>query len=106
MEVLAEAMACFYIAKGNASQAIIGGTNFGRDTDCIACVTGAIAGAFSGSDALSESWIDTVDKAVASSPYTLQKQPLREVSTGLYEAVLNNSERLRKQLNTIAALNE
>lgn len=106
MEVLAEAMACFYIAKGNASQAIIGGTNFGRDTDCIACVTGAIAGAYSGSDALAEGWIDTVDKAVALSPYTLQKQTLRDVSSGLYEAVLNNSERLRKQQNIISALNE
>jgi ADP-ribosylglycohydrolase len=105
MEVLAEAMACFYIAKGNVREAVIGGTNFGRDTDCIACVTGAIAGAFSGSDALPAEWIDTVDKAIDSSPYTVQDRPLRKMADGLYEAVLNNAGRLRTQLNVLEALN-
>lgn len=105
MEVLAESLACFYIAKGNVREAVIGGTNFGRDTDCIACVAGAIAGAFSGSDALPEAWIDTVDQAVASSPYTLQDRPLREMAGGLYEAVVNNAGRLRNQLQVVDALN-
>lgn len=101
MEVLSEALACFYIAKGNAAQAIIGGANFGRDTDCISCVAGAIAGAFSGSDALREDWIDTVESALTQSPYTMQKNSLREVSKGLYNAVLKNQDRLKAQVKVI-----
>ena len=101
MEVLSEALACFYIAKGNAAQAIIGGANFGRDTDCISCVAGAIAGAFSGSDALKDGWIDTVDSALVQSPYTMQKHSLREVSKGLYQAVLQNQARAKAQFDVI-----
>lgn len=104
MEVLAESLACFYIAKGNVREAIIGGANFGRDTDCIASVAGAIAGAFSGSDALPGQWIETVDAAVASSPYTVQDRKLRDMASGLHEAVLSNADRLRKQLQSIENL--
>ena len=106
MEVLAEALACFYIAKGDVRQAIIGGANFGRDTDCIAAVAGAIAGSFSGSDALPPAWIETVDRAVASSPYTLQDRSLHEMASGLYEAVLNNASRLRNQLRVVETLSQ
>jgi ADP-ribosylglycohydrolase len=105
MEVLAEALACFYVAKGDVRKAVIGGTNFGRDTDCIACVAGAIAGAFSGSDALPEEWIDTVDHAVANHPYTVQDKPLREMASGLYEAVISNQNRIENQLNVLKELN-
>lgn len=106
MEVLSEALACFYIAKGNAAQAIIGGTNFGRDTDCIACVAGAIAGAFSGSDALKDGWIETVNSALKQSPYTMQSLSLDQVSEGLYEAILANRTRLQSQINVIDANNK
>ena len=57
-ETVPATLAICYLAQGNPQQAIIYGANFGRDTDTIATMAGAICGSFSGSEGLPAAWID------------------------------------------------
>ena len=50
--------ALFYLANGNPEKAVIYGANFGRDTDTIATMAGALAGAFAGASGFRRSWIE------------------------------------------------
>lgn len=104
MEVLAESMALFYITQGDARLSIIGGSNFGRDTDCIACVAGAIAGAFCGASRLPKYWIDTVETAVAHCGITVQDRSMRDTSEDLSRVVLNLATFRDRQARTIRDL--
>ncbi len=63
-ETVPGALAIFFLAQGNPRQAIIYGANLGRDADTIAGMTGAIAGAFSGVEALGDDWVSKVAAAV------------------------------------------
>jgi len=60
LEVLTLTLAIFSVAKGNTQQAIIGGTNIGRDADTIASLNGALAGALNGIQSVPQEWIDSV----------------------------------------------
>ena len=55
-------LALCYLAKGNPRDAIIYGANFGRDTDTIATMAGAICGTLSGVMALPEKWVAKIEK--------------------------------------------
>jgi ADP-ribosylglycohydrolase len=55
-------LALFWLADGNPEKAIIYGANFGRDSDTIATMVGAISGAFMGVDALRKSWVEKIKK--------------------------------------------
>lgn len=55
-ETVPATLALCYLAKGNPRDAIIYGTNFGRDTDTIATMAGAICGALAGVAGLPASW--------------------------------------------------
>jgi ADP-ribosylglycohydrolase len=57
-EVLTFTLAIFVAANGDTRQAIIGGVNTGRDTDTIANLNGALAGAMNGVDSVPREWID------------------------------------------------
>jgi len=50
--------ALFYLANGNPEKAVIYGANFGRDTDTIATMVGALAGAFAGVSGFRRAWIE------------------------------------------------
>ena len=50
-----------WLADGNPAQAIIYGANFGRDTDTIATMAGAICGALYGVAALPPNWVDQAE---------------------------------------------
>ncbi len=54
-ETVPAAFAIVWLADGDPWQATVFGANFGRDTDTIACIAGAISGAFSGINAANES---------------------------------------------------
>ncbi len=55
-ETVPVTLALFLLAKGDPREAIIMGANFGRDTDTIASMVGALAGAFRGASALPPDW--------------------------------------------------
>jgi ADP-ribosylglycohydrolase len=60
IEELPLALAMLVIAKGDPRAAILGGVNYGRDSDSIATMAGAIAGALQGVDAIPADWRETV----------------------------------------------
>ena len=56
-ETVPATLALCYLAQGNPREAIIYGANFGRDTDTIATMAGAICGALHGVDGLPAAWV-------------------------------------------------
>jgi ADP-ribosylglycohydrolase len=59
-EAVALAFGIFTASRGNFCDAVLGGVNVGRDTDTIAAIAGAIAGAREGIGALPVEWIRRV----------------------------------------------
>ena len=55
-------LALFWLSDGNPEKAIIYGANFGRDSDTVATMTGALAGAFKGVDGLRNEWVEKIKK--------------------------------------------
>jgi ADP-ribosylglycohydrolase len=55
-EAVGLAFGVFTAARGDFRESVLGGANVGRDTDTIAAIAGAIAGARSGVDAIPSSW--------------------------------------------------
>ena len=54
----------WFITSGNFEDAILGAVNDGGDSDTIAALTGGLAGAFYGVDAIPKRWIEALDKEV------------------------------------------
>ena len=54
----------FWASKPTFEEAIIGAVNDGGDADTIAAITGSIAGAKFGYDAIPQRWIDQLDSEV------------------------------------------
>ncbi|MDO8686015.1 MAG: ADP-ribosylglycohydrolase family protein [Clostridiales bacterium] len=53
--------ALFHLADGDPVKSITYAANFGRDTDTIATMIGAIAGAFKGVEGLKKEWVEKVE---------------------------------------------
>ncbi|MGB9595832.1 MAG: ADP-ribosylglycohydrolase family protein [Candidatus Poribacteria bacterium] len=100
-EVVTKAFAVFKVTNGNASDAIIGAVNFGRDTDCLAAIAGGLAGALSGIETIRQEWIEQVDYAVKLNKYTNSQRTLKETAEGLYQAVLARVEKAKNWINLI-----
>jgi len=92
-EVVTKGVCIFKMTGGNVKDAIIAGSNLGRDTDCIAAVAGGISGALSGTAPLPPEWIEQVDNATKTLRCTNNRRTMREHADGLYGAFKN---RLRK----------
>jgi ADP-ribosylglycohydrolase len=60
-ETIPATIALSLLAEGDPVRAIEYGANFGRDSDTIATMAGAICGALSGTEALPEAWIAKVE---------------------------------------------
>ncbi len=86
-EVLNKGFAVFAVCKGDPYDCIVGSVNFGRDADCLAAISGGIAGALGGSARIPREWIETTDAATKKNPYTVSQRTLRETADGLYEVV-------------------
>ena len=76
MEVFSSGLACFVLADGQPKEAILYAVNFGRDTDCKAYTAGCFAGALRGIGAVPKEWVETVEKAVLTDPYTVSKRTM------------------------------
>ncbi|MGO1972451.1 MAG: ADP-ribosylglycohydrolase family protein [Propionibacteriaceae bacterium] len=63
IEELPVALGMLKIASGDPREAILGATNYGRDSDSIATMAGAIAGAMHGRAALPQDWIAQIQDA-------------------------------------------
>ena len=63
IEELPVALGLLKITEGDVTGSILGATNYGRDSDSIATMGGAIAGALGGADSVPEDWRETVGRA-------------------------------------------
>jgi len=63
IEELPLALGMLVLADGDYRAAVLGGVNYGRDSDSIATMAGALAGALHGVDAVPAEWRETVGTA-------------------------------------------
>jgi ADP-ribosylglycohydrolase len=99
VEVMSGALACLYIAKGQAKESLLYAINFGRDTDCKAYLSGGLAGALHGIEAIPSDWVKTIEEQVVDDPYTASTRTAREAAVGLYKAAMNTIDRMKKVIN-------
>jgi ADP-ribosylglycohydrolase len=104
IDILAGGLACFKLAKGQPREATLYAINLGRDTDCKAYVAGGLAGTLRGIDAWPREWVDLVEKAVLTDPYTVDKRNAREIAEGLYKACVNELQKVKAQTKEIDSL--
>jgi hypothetical protein len=94
-EVVTKAVCIFRMVKGNTKEAVLGGVNIGRDTDCIAAIAGGISGALTGGGSIPEEWVAQLDKATKMNKHTNTQRMLAENSDGLYNAFIARLERMK-----------
>src|SRR5205823_12380887 len=63
IEELPIALGLLVVTRGDYAETVLGGVNYGRDSDSIASMGGAVAGALGGSGALRRDWVDEVSRA-------------------------------------------
>lgn len=63
IEELPVALGFVLVSGGDVRQAVLGGTNYGRDADSIASMAGAITGALSGADGVPGEWATVIAEA-------------------------------------------
>ena len=63
IEELPLALGMLVLADGDYTNAVLGGVNYGRDSDSIATMAGALSGALYGVDAVPAEWRETVGSA-------------------------------------------
>jgi ADP-ribosylglycohydrolase len=89
-EVVNKGFAVFRVGKGDPRECMIGSVNFGRDTDCLAAISGGLAGALNGVASIPDEWIEITDGATKINPYTVSQRTLRETADGLTDVILKN----------------
>jgi ADP-ribosylglycohydrolase len=70
-ETVPVALSLFYLADGDPRQTILYGANFGRDSDTIASMAGALAGALHGAAALPAAWVEKIQTNSRRDPVAL-----------------------------------
>jgi len=75
-EAVAGALYCFLRTPGDYRATVLCGANTSGDSDSLACIAGAISGAYNGIDAIPQDWQDRVERA----------DELRDVARRLWEA--------------------
>jgi ADP-ribosylglycohydrolase len=63
IEELPIALGMLVVSQGSYREGVLGGVNYGRDSDSIATMTGAISGALNGVSGIPSEWLSTVEKA-------------------------------------------
>ncbi len=61
-ESIPTALGIFLVCEGDPVQCVLAGANIGNDTDTIASMTGALAGAFKGFEAVPPEWMEKIEK--------------------------------------------
>ena len=104
IDILAGGLACFKLADGRPREATLYAVNLGRDTDCKAYVAGGLAGALRGIQAWPADWVQLIETAVGSDPYTVDKRTARQIAEGLYKACLNELHKVKTQTAELDSL--
>lgn len=102
-EVVTKGLTIVQMTKGVTKDAIIGGVNIGRDTDCIAAVAGGIAGALTGTASIPQDWFDTVDAATKVHRFSASQRNVLDYADDVYRAFQQRLEREGAYAETMAA---
>lgn len=97
-ELLAKGLSIFYKTAGNVRDTIIGGVNFGRDTDCVTAIATGFSGTLSGTATIPTQWIEQVDNAEKVAKHTVSHLSCKETADGLYAALLNELTKVKQQI--------
>lgn len=62
IEELPLALAYLRVSKGNFEDGVLGAINYGRDSDSIATMFGALSGAMNGREAIPHKWAETIER--------------------------------------------
>lgn len=62
LETVPVTMAILLLCDGDVNESIVGGANFGRDSDAVATLAGSIAGALRGAGDVRRDWIDRCEE--------------------------------------------
>lgn len=100
-ELLAKGLAIFYVTAGNVRETILGGVNFGRDTDCVTAIATGFSGALSGTATIPARWIETCDKAEREAEHTVSNLTSKETADGLYAALMNEMDKARRLIEDV-----
>jgi ADP-ribosylglycohydrolase len=85
---------------GDYAETVLGGVNYGRDSDSIASMGGALAGALGGSDALRRDWVEAVS---AASRIDIEEAG-REMAAVAVEIFAKDAERHEQRAHAMADL--
>lgn len=95
-ESVPAALAIFWLNQGEPKQTIIDCANFGRDSDTIGTMAGAIAGAFKGVQSFPPEWVDAVQRV---------NQPNQlELAGRLFKVILKMTRENEERIQTIKGL--
>jgi ADP-ribosylglycohydrolase len=100
IEELPIAIGLLVATGGDFAETVLGGVNYGRDSDSIASMGGALAGALGGSAVLRSDWVASVSEA---SRYDLT-EPGRVMADVALEIFERDAERHARRVEAIAAL--
>jgi ADP-ribosylglycohydrolase len=100
IEELPVALGLLVATGGDVAETILGGVNYGRDSDSIASMGGALAGALGGAGAVRADWVDRVGEA---SRYDLT-EPGRTMASVAGEVFRLDDERHAARAAAFAAL--
>ena len=93
-ETVSKALAMFVLSRGDARTAVLYGVNLGRDTDCMAAMSGGLAGALSGIGAVPDDWVKQVDEATFANPYTNIQVKIEDHARGVHQAIQSRAKRM------------
>jgi ADP-ribosylglycohydrolase len=100
IEELPIAVGLLVATGGDFAETVLGGVNYGRDSDSIASMGGALAGALGGTGALRSDWVAAVSEA---SRYDLA-EPGRVMADVALEIFERDAERQARRAEAMAAL--
>ncbi len=100
IEELPLALGLLVATGGDCSETILGGVNYGRDSDSIASMGGALAGALGGTHVVRSDWVEEVGSA---SRYDLE-EPGRTMAEVAVEILARDVERHGHRLEGMDAL--
>jgi ADP-ribosylglycohydrolase len=101
-EIVAKAMAVVKATGANPRECIITAVNFGRDTDCLAAVSGGIAGALSGTADIPAEWTEQLDAATQANPHTCLKLSIADMAGIVVDGLRNEAAKLSDRASRLS----
>lgn len=85
-------MDCLPQRKGEYIPSVLGGVNIGRDSDTIAAMNGAMAGALHGADAVPKAWQDRINIIRGRCVLAMKGIDVRDIAKDLTNVLIGGKE--------------